>query len=104
MPPVPPSPPTPPVPPGVPVASVPAPPADPAVREFLDARTGSGHDDSPDIAQFGEQWIRRRHTEVVIDVIVGAVEDAVEERVVDVLGPHARNLRARSGVQVRFDA
>jgi len=42
----------------------------------------------------GEQRIRRRHPEVVVDVLVAAVEHAVEERVVDVLGSHARNLRA----------
>jgi hypothetical protein len=40
-----------------------------------------------------QQQIRRRHPEVVVDVLAGAVEDTVEERVIDVLGSHARNLR-----------
>jgi len=52
-----------------------------------------------DCSGTGEQRIRRRHPEVVADVVAAAVEHAVEERVVDVLGPHGRNLLAAKGVR-----
>jgi hypothetical protein len=55
-----------------------------------------------DCSGTGEQRIRRRHPEVVVDVVVAAVEHTVEERVVDVLGPHARNLRVAKGVRGGF--
>ena len=67
----------------------------PPLREFLDAPTGSGHDDRFDTAQFSQHRIGGRHPEVVVDVLMAAVHHTIEKRVIDVLGLQLRPPRFR---------
>ena len=67
----------------------------PPLREFLNAPAGSGHDDRFDIAQFGQHRIGGRHPEVVIDILMAAVHNTIEKRVIDVLGLQLRPPRFR---------